>query len=348
MQIKAYRDIITQKVTKQSSNDCQAANTKGRKSALVRMFALITVLVLILSLTSCGGASASASGGDGSSAAAESSDKEAEQGGYEAPKMKTVAFDEASSEGTDGARIDLSGKDLGYFAVNISSDSRIKIIVEKDSEKYIYDVVLDKVQIFPFQLGNGSYKISIMKNVVDNKYSELYTTWAEVALEDEFGPFLRPSQYANYDKDSKCVAKAAELGKQAADANGVVTNVYDYVCKNIKYDRDKAANIQPGYIPDPDETLKTNKGICVDYAALAAAMLRSQGIPTKIIYGYVGEGEDLYHAWNMYYTKESGWVAVEFEVHENEWNRLDLTFSANGSDSQYIGDGSNYLDVYQY
>jgi hypothetical protein len=50
----------------------------------------------------------------------------------------------------------------------------------------------------------------------------------------------------------------------------------------------------------------------------------------------------------MFYTEESGWVAVEFEVSQDEWNRLDLTFSANGADSKYIGDGSNYLDVYQY
>jgi transglutaminase-like putative cysteine protease len=77
-------------------------------------------------------------------------------------------------------------------------------------------------------------------------------------------------------------------------------------------------------------------------------MLRSQGIPTKIIFGYVGEDGELYHAWNMYYTKESGWVTVEFKVNEGEWNRLDLTFSANGTDSEFIGDGSNYMDVFQF
>ena len=262
--------------------------------------------------------------------------------------MKTAVFDEESAEGSGDVLVDLSGASQGYFAVKISSDSRIKIVVEKDSEKYIYDVVLDKVQIFPFQLGNGSYKISVMKNIVDSKYSELYTTWAEVSLDDEFGPFLRPSQYADYSKDSKCVGKASELAAQAADANGFITNVYDFVCKEVTYDKEKAASVQSGYLPVPDETMETGKGICIDYAALAAAMLRSQGIPTKIIFGYVGEGEDLYHAWNMYYTEEAGWVAVEFEVSADEWNRLDLTFSANGEDSEFIGDGSNYLDVYQY
>lgn len=317
----------------------------GMSSSAARfgMFMLVLALSMTLVLTSCGG-----SEGGGAAAAAPGGEEKTQEGGYEPPEMKTAVFDESSAEGSGGALVDLSGASQGYFAVKVSSDTRIKLVVEKDSEKYIYDVVLDKVQIFPLQLGNGSYKISVMKNIVDNKYSELYTTWAEVSLDDEFGPFLRPSQYADFDADSKCVAKAAELAGQAADANGFITNVYDFVCKKVTYDKEKAATVQSGYLPVPDETMETGKGICFDYASLAAAMLRSQGIPTKIIFGYVGDGEDLYHAWNMYYTEEAGWVAVEFEVSEDEWNRLDLTFSANGEDSQFIGDGSNYLDVYQY
>ena len=315
----------------------------GRSAASLRFAVFLLVMLMSFCMTACGG------GGSGSAAAAGSGDAApAQEGGYEAPEMKTAVFDEESAEGSGGALVDLSSASDGYFAVKVSSDTRIKLIVEKDGEKYIYDVVLDKVQIFPLQLGSGTYKISVMKNIVDSKYSELYTTTADVSIEDEFGPFLRPSQYADYSADSKCVKKASELASKAADSNGVVTNIYDFVCSTVTYDREKAATVQSGYLPVPDETMETGKGICFDYASLAAAMLRSQGIPTKIIFGYVGDGEDLYHAWNMYYTEESGWVAVEFEVSADEWNRLDLTFSANGEDSQFIGDGSNYLDVYQF
>ena len=308
------------------------------------------ITVMTVALAACGGGSSaegSSIGGGGKDSAESAAGSDA-AGGYEAPEMKTAVFDESSAGGSGGALVDTSGASDGYFAVKVSSDTRIKLVVEKGSDKYIYDVVLDKVQIFPFPLGNGSYKISVMKNIEDSKYSELYSTTADVNLSDEFGPFLRPSQYADYTADSKCVKKAAELASKASDANGVVTNIYDFVCKTVTYDKEKAATVQSGYLPVPDETMTTGKGICFDYASLAASMLRSQGIPTKIIFGYVGDGEDLYHAWNMYYTKEAGWVAVEFEVSADEWNRLDLTFSANGEDSKFIGDGSNYLDVYQY
>ena len=76
-------------------------------------------------------------------------------------------------------------------------------------------------------------------------------------------------------------------------------------------------------------------------------MLRSQGIPTKMIFGYVSPN-DLYHAWNMFYTEETGWVTVSYEVKGNTGNRLDLTLSANGANDKFIGDGGNYADLYFY
>ena len=102
-----------------------------------------------------------------------------------------------------------------------------------------------------------------------------------------------------------------------------------------------------GYVPVPDDTMNSKRGICFDYASLAAAMLRSQGVPTKIIFGYVAPN-DLYHAWNMFYTKEKGWITVSFEVRDNTWNRIDLTFSAGGAPDEFVGDGSHYTDVFYY
>ena len=296
-------------------------------------------VLVLLTMSACGGETASAR-----------TDASVSDGGtaYEVPETKGAVFDEASAEGNSEVLVDLSHQNDGYFGVYCTSDVKIKLQVFKGDETYTYDVTANKVQIYPLQLGNGQYTIKVMKNIADSKYSEIYVTSADVSIDDEFDPFLRPSQYADYDKSSKCVTKAAELAASSSDANDYISNVYSYVCKNVKYDKKKAENIQPGYLPNPDETFSTGQGICFDYASLAASMLRSQGIPTKIIFGYVGDSGDLYHAWNMYYTKESGWVAVEFEVSKDQWNRLDLTFSANGADSSYIGDGSNYLDVYQF
>ena len=267
---------------------------------------------------------------------------------YTAPEFRDAQFHEAAAMIGDRVKLDVSCLAEGYVAVSAVSDMRLKFQVVKDETTYNYDLPSDGTPgIFPLQGGNGSYRFRVMENVVDKKYSELYSFTCDVVMQDEFQPFLRPSTYINYNRDSACVRKAAELAAAASDELGLVSAVYNYVCGQVTDDREKAASVKSGYLPVPDETMTSGKGICFDYASLAAAMLRSQGIPCKVIFGYVSPNE-VYHAWNMFYTPQSGWVTVSFEVRGENWTRMDLTFSANGADSTFIGDGSNYSDVYYY
>ena len=265
------------------------------------------------------------------------------------PNYREAVFDEESAEGNEEILIDVSHANQGYFGVRANSDARLKmqVLKEGETEAYVYDLVNEETDFFPFQDENGAYEIHVLKNAEENKYYELYSTSADITLENEFVPFLIPCQYADYSETSACVEKAAELAAQSGDENDFILKVYEFVCDNVSYDEEKAKTIQSGYIPDPDETLNTKKGICFDYAALTASMLRSQGIPTKIIFGYVAP-DQIYHAWNMFYTEETGWTTVKFQANPNQWNRLDVTFLANGADSKFTGDGTNYTDIYQY
>ena len=108
------------------------------------------------------------------------------------------------------------------------------------------------------------------------------------------------------------MALGAKLAAPADDDLDVVTYIYDYIIDNIKYDFDRAENVSVGYLPDIDKVLEEGKGICFDYAALATAMLRSQGIPTRLVVGY---SDDVYHAWISVYIEDVGWVnkAIEFK-----------------------------------
>ena len=105
-----------------------------------------------------------------------------------------------------------------------------------------------------------------------------------------------------------------------------------------------------GYIPSVDDTFLTNTGICFDYASLAAAMLRSCGIPTKVETGYISPS-GIYHAWNEVYVKDSGWIEVGFKIDADTWTLLDLTFAAGSSKgdlSGFIGDGNENTYETQY
>ena len=267
---------------------------------------------------------------------------------YEAPPFQDSSFHASAAETGDGVSLDLSAVSDGYVAVSAESDARLKFQVKKDEDTWNYDIASDGTpSVFPLTGGNGEYLFRVMENISESKYAELFASECSVTMADPFGPFLRPSDYVPYAEDSTCVKKARELAKNVPDEVALVAAVYEYVCDTVTYDRDKAESVQSGYLPDPDETMATGKGICFDYAALAASMLRSQGIPTKMIFGYVSP-DDLYHAWNMFYTEKTGWVTVSFAVSEDSWNRLDLTFAANGADDAFIGDGGNYADLYCY
>lgn len=82
----------------------------------------------------------------------------------------------------------------------------------------------------------------------------------------------------------------------------VVESVYNYIISNFKYDYDKAKNVKSGYLPDVDKVFTENTGICFDYAAVMATMLRTQAIPTRLEVGYAGEE---YHA-DQYLYKGQG------------------------------------------
>lgn len=272
---------------------------------------------------------------------------EGEPGDYKIPKFLDSVFDEGKAEGGGEVMVDLSHTANGYVSLVCNSDGKIKFQTLCGEETYTYNVVTGKKQVFPLTCGDGSYSFRVMKNVGGNKYCEIYMCQANVKLKNKFQPYIRPNQYADYTKKSKCVKIARELAEQATCESDFISKVYAYVCDNVTYDYDFAKNVPTDYIPEPDKVLEDKKGICFAYASLAASMLRSQGIPTKIIFGYVAP-DDLYHAWNMFYTKKDGWVTVEFEVSGKKWSRLDLTFSANGAEDNFIGDGTNYQDVYQY
>ena len=170
-----------------------------------------------------------------------------------------------------------------------------------------------------------------------------------VSLSDEFAPFIRPNQYVTYSSDSAAVAKAAELCAGLTDNLEKVEAVYTFVVNNTVYDKEKAQTVQSGYLPNVDETLATGKGICFDYAALMSAMLRSQGVPVKLVVGYTGSA---YHAWISVYSQNEGWVEGKIYFDGQTWKLMDPTFasSANSSDSimEYIGNGSNYSAKYLY
>uniref|UniRef100_UPI00405624ED transglutaminase-like domain-containing protein n=1 Tax=Acetatifactor sp. TaxID=1872090 RepID=UPI00405624ED len=245
----------------------------------------------------------------------------------------------------DVAMIDYSNASKGYVCANYTGTCpKVKLrITGPDNIVYTYDLHGGGYETFPLSSGNGNYNVTIYENISGNNYSTCLFAEVSVELEDEFTVFLYPNQYVNFNAESETVAKGMELASTAENDLDVVTNIYDYITSTIIYDYDKASDPPTGYTTDVDEILNSGTGICLDYAAVMASMLRSQRIPTRLEVGYA---QDAYHAWISVYIEEVGWLNGIIEFDGNTWTLVDPTFGANTDDKtlrKFIGDGSNYI-----
>ena len=256
-------------------------------------------------------------------------------------------------EENSSAVVDYSNTKDGYVMVKwlAGGNDRVKVLIKGPSgTTYQYNLNLNgNYEAFPLSDGNGAYNVGVYKNTSGTQYATILNASINATLTDEFAPFIRPNQYVNYSPDSAAVAKASELCAGASNNLEKVEQVYTYVVNNVTYDTQKASSVTSGYLPNVDETLATGKGICFDYAALMAAMLRSQGVPIKLVLGYTG---DAYHAWLSVYSESEGWIEGKIYFDGNEWKLMDPTFASTGGNSdtvrEYIGNGSNYSAKYLY
>lgn len=250
----------------------------------------------------------------------------------------------------DFVKVDASHTSEGYIMIDYTGSSeRVKLqITGEDYMTYTYDLNSDTFETFPLSAGNGTYQIGVYENVEGSQYATVFSTELPVTIQNEFGAFLYPNQYVKFQESDQVVAKAKDIVAPAHDDLEAIAYIYDYVTSNITYDHNKAETVQSGYIPDIDHILDIKTGICLDYAAVMASMLRSQQIPARLEVGYAGEA---YHAWISTYVENQGWVNGIIQFNGETWSLMDPTFAANSSEKQlksFIGDGSNYLTKYIY
>lgn len=271
---------------------------------------------------------------------------------------KTVIYPTEASgvqvKDSNNCVIDYSNSGDGYVMVKFKKamGPTLKCVVTTGNQSlndgYKYTLTLNKYQVIPLTEGNASYHIYMLYEV-GGRYATEMTLNLDVKLTDQFGPYLRPNQFVDYNKNTKVVKKAASITKKCKNDLAKVKKVYNYVIKNFKYDKKLAASVQPGYTPNLNKIYAKKKGICFDYAAVMTAMLRSQGIPTKLVVGYTGNA---YHAWINVYSKKKGRISKMIYFNGKKWKLMDPTFASTSKSSKsimkYIGNGKNYKEKLSY
>jgi hypothetical protein len=237
--------------------------------------------------------------------------------------------------------------DTGLLRICYQSDSdaRLKLQVLKDGNSIAYNLKADgSVENFSLQYGSGEYTARIMQNIKDDEYFVIETKTFTVNLKDEAAVYLNSIQNVDWNYEKKPIQEARYITSDALinldDAqllSGCSDELYEYVINNIAYDNDKIFNLMYDYLPDIEKTYLEKTGICYDYASLFAAMLRSMGIPAKLVKGYSKENPSVYHAWN--------------EVLINgKWIVVDTTLDASlpKGEAKMAKNSADYAKVYEY
>ena len=223
----------------------------------------------------------------------------------------------------DNMIVDYSHAEDGYIMIKRAECSaRLKLRISKGDMTYTYDLNNDnEYEVFPLQMGSGAYKCSLYKNVSGSKYSKEAEVSIDVTLKDENAAFLCPSQYVNYTAESPAALMSDQICAELTTDAEKVEAIRKFMVSGFTYDYVRALTIKESYLGDVDGCFESRMGLCQDLAAIAACMLRVQGIPTKLVIGYAG---NVYHAWNL--------VLID-----GEYQRLDITaeLSGMGANTEY-------------
>ena len=333
--------------------------SSGRRKLNTRRPALFVCLVLIMLalFCSCGEEEPSGPAQNTANTAQNAAPQNADPVPPEnaaSPAAPIVLEPEASgiyTEETAKAIIDYSHTQDGYVMVMFKEQTEkpLKAQIKCSRDTYTFTLAQGKWEVLPLGNGTDDYVVSVYENIEANKYAVVATVSFSALIKDEFAPFIRPNQYVNYLDAPNTLKKAAELTAGRTDALSQVEVVYNFVVGTMTYDDELARTVKSGYLPVLDDVLARMKGICFDYASLMTAMLRSRGIPCKLVVGYAGEA---YHAWISVWSETEGWIDNAIFFDGKEWHRMDPTFASTGHKDkavmQYIGDGSNYSEKYFY
>jgi len=217
--------------------------------------------------------------------------------------------------GTITINTNLADKGIIGVQADVDGNQKLKIKVSLDSQSVYYDIASGQMIKVPMQMGNGDYSVELYQNISGSEYKKLYGDKININAKDPNEVYLLSSQIVNYEDSKEIPALDGTLLQNKNNDIDKCKAIYDYVVKTISYDYNKNSQIDSTYIPNVDQVIADQKGICYDYAALVASLLREAGIPAKLVMGYRSDSQD-YHAWNQaliggkWITLDATWDSV--------------------------------------
>lgn len=144
---------------------------------------------------------------------------------------------------------------------------------------------------------DGIYTVRVLKHKEGTKYSRVFET--QVVVEGCKG-YLGSSEIVDFEENQTFLnsENIQQILTNAEDWQ-IAQAAFKYLDKNWTYNYDRMNSVKSWYVPNTDNNDADKSGICYDYAAAYASIMRKAGIQTKVIFGYVQtKNGPVYHAWN--------------------------------------------------
>ena len=267
------------------------------------------------------------------------------------PRIPAVLTPGIKVSSDDRAVLDYSNAADGYICAESKVQGKFKVLVySPDNYQYQYTITNPNQYItMPLSCGNGVYSVYVYQNIQADIYASMFAAQIDVSLNDPNSPFLCPNQYVEYSADDAVVQLSEQATAPATSEVEAIDAIYMWCVDNLSYDYQKAKTVQPGYLPDNDDTIRTHTGICFDYAVLCASMMRIEGMPCKLEIGYSGSA---YHAWVSVYSSENGVIRKIIVFTPGGWTLLDPTYDSASQGTAYLGSligiGNDYTPMFHY
>ena len=273
--------------------------------------------------------------------------------------------------GYDWCEIDWSTASDGYIRAKLNkqiSEHVICYIVYAGDEGltgagYDAKLTLGQWTNITFNRGDREYAVTIQPDYEDFKSDEEFQklTSEYPILQARFtAKITNPDAVAllsdymvDFEHAPNTCAKALELTKDCKTDAEKITTIFEYVAKTVTYDYVMYEKNIPMDEQDlnPDHILESKSGVCVHYATLMAAMLRSLDIPCKAVHGYAGTGGSREgHAWVVVRPDVEGLDKVRLGAGTDPsgWIRLDPTWGSSASGRRNAANDSNYETDFYY
>lgn len=177
------------------------------------------------------------------------------------------------------------------------------------------------------------------------EYDLAASTTADKIPKDLVERYTGPSRYWS---DGGGVKEAvAKLADPKAPVINNVRAIHQFVIDKLTYNKDKVKfNIRQG---SEAALARPDNAVCLEYADLLVAMLRSQGIPARMPVGYAYRNDlknsssvaDSLHAWAEVYVPGIGWMTLDPTWSEDNGNLFGtsdfdhVAFAVWGQSDQY-------------